>query len=147
MVGWWNNNRGLVSAVSPHPCLHIPQFHIWSRLPPHLKELNNHSHTPKQSWIHQGLWQDTEKQFTVFFIFSTQQSLLNLIDPCFNRLGLCIVKSPKLLFSCCLRVYFAQLNLADPSTSVWLALSPSTNWLCPGFSKLNVRLLKTLDAS
>lgn len=58
-AGWCNNNRSLVSFLPPppHPGLHIPQFHIWSHLPPHLTELNNHSliPTPTQSRPHRGL--------------------------------------------------------------------------------------------
>lgn len=47
MVEWQNNNGGLVSVQSPHPSLHSPQFHIWRRLPPHLRELNNYSLTQR----------------------------------------------------------------------------------------------------
>lgn len=42
-AGRWDG-RIIIEALFQlaHPTrLHIPQFHIWSRLPPHLKELNN----------------------------------------------------------------------------------------------------------
>lgn len=42
----WRGGRTIMEALflqSPHPNLHIPQFHIWRRLPPHLRELNNFS--------------------------------------------------------------------------------------------------------
>lgn len=157
MVGWYKNNRGLVSAGSPHPSLHIPQFHIWRRLPPHLKQLNNHSGQNKPEFTREKNRpvKQTGVKWRCFFKFlkvvkSKPRSLFCLQILCLSTSNSSVSSSSAVsnhpgLFSPFVFVYiFCSAQPRWPAATVWLALSLSSNWLSPEFSELKLRPSKPL---